>query len=255
MNDYDQIARLYDLEHQDLTADIELYANFALRCDGPVLELGCGSGRVCLALAAAGFDVTGIDSSPAMLALARARAAQAGLHVPLIEADVRSLDLDAGFALAVYPLNGFLHLLTIQDQRAALQQIHRALLPGGFLLLDLPNPHTVLNPDTDSHLLLRRCFFSPEGHSISSLVSTETDLAEQLQYMTLFYDEVDETGLVRRTTVETTLRFVYQYEMAALLRAVGYELDTVYGSYDLDPYTAASELMLFVAHTTGMSPA
>ena len=250
MNDYDQFARLYDLEQGEFSQDIELYTNFALRCDGPVLELGCGSGRVCLVLARAGFDVTGVDSSEAMLALARAKVADAGLsaRVRLDLADVRELAFDAQFALAVYPLNGYLHLLEVEDQLAALRGIHRALLPGGFLIVDLPNPHAVLNPQSDAQLHLRRHFRSPEGHAVSSFSSAQTDLADQRQALTLMYDEVDDEGVVRRTVVETELRFVYRYEMTLLLQQAGFVVDAVYGTYDLDPYGSDDELMLFVAY-------
>jgi ubiquinone/menaquinone biosynthesis C-methylase UbiE len=249
MNNYDQFARLYDLEHRDFLEDIELYRNFAVRCDGPVLELGCGSGRVCVALAQAGIEVTGVDSSSAMLALAGAYAAEAGLQsrIRLQQADVRKLAFEAQFALAIFPLNGFLHLLTFPDQIAALQSAYRALMPGGFLIVDLPNPHTVFTPQTDAQFLLRRRFRSPDGGAIVSFTSSQTDLAEQCQRLTLFYDEVGDQGIVRRTTTETDLRFVYQHEMVLLLEQAGFAVDAVYGNYDLDPYETGSGLMLFVA--------
>ena len=266
MSSYDPFARLYDLEHCDFSDDIELYLNMAKLVHKPprqaacgrtsILELGCGTGRVTLALAKAGFDVVGIDHSAAMLDLARAHIAHAGLtghadhgQVRLEQLDVRDLDWTEQFDLALYPLNGFLHLATASDQLAALNNIHRALLPGGFLLVDLPNPHTVFTPAADSQLCVRHHFQSELDRPITSLISTETDLAEQMQHMTLFYDEVDADGLVRRTAVEMELRFVYRYEMAGLLRQAGFEVDAVYGSYDLDPYESDSSIMFFVAHT------
>jgi len=250
MSNYDLFAHLYDLEHADLQEDIALYRNFAARCDGPILELGCGTGRVTVALAEAGFQVTGVDNSAAMLALARTRVADAALseQVGLEQADVQSLAMGSQFALAIYPLNGFLHLLTEEDQLAALQSAHRALLPGGFLILDLPNPHAVFTPATDGQLLLRRRFQAPDGNRISSFACSQTDLANQVQHLVLFYDQVDDRGVLYRTTVETDLRFVYRHEMAALLRQAGFTVDAVYGSYDLDPYEADSPIMLFVAY-------
>ncbi len=250
MNDYDQFARLYDLEHRDYDHDIALYVNFAQRCDGPVLELGCGSGRVCLALAQAGLDVVGIDSSPAMLSLARARAAASGIAkmVQLEEADVCALTFQDQFALVLYPLNGFLHLLTAEDQLAALRCAYRALMPGGFLIVDLPNPHAVFDPRTDGQVYLRRRFSSLEGQAIASFTQAQTDLAAQRQLLTVWYDETDGEGSVRRTMVETELRFVYRHEMALLLQEAGLALDAVYGTYELDAYDASSELMLVVAY-------
>jgi len=250
MNEYDQFAWLYDLEHRDIRDDIPLYHNLAMRCDGPVLELGCGSGRVCLLLAEAGFQVTGIDSSEEMLALASRRAEERGLldRVRLEQIDVRHMAVSAQFALVLFPLNGFMHLLTVDDQQAALHNACRALLPGGILVIDLSNPHVIVNPQSDGQLLLRRRFRGAQGSAAVSYAIAQTDLAEQRQYVTLLYEEIDGQGLVRRTTVDTVLRFVYRFEMVHLLERAGLALDAVYGSYDLDPYEADSDLMLFVAY-------
>jgi len=250
MSSYDLFARLYDLEHEHFTEDVGLFRNFAARCDGPVLELGCGTGRVSIALAKAGSDVTGVDDSTAMLALAQSHAVDAELpaRIRFGLCDVRSLEVEERFALAIYPLNGFLHLLTVKDQLSALRGVYQALLPGGLFIVDLPNPHTVFSPDVDGQLVLRRRFQSPDGPSISSFTSTQTDMANQIQHLTLIYDSVDGDGIVHRSTVEMDLRFVYRYEMVGLLRQVGFKVDALYGTYDLDPYETDSPLMLFVAH-------
>lgn len=249
MSSYDLFAPLYDLEHADLADDIGMYLNFAARCDGPVLELGCGSGRVSVALAKAGFDVTGIDESAAMLALAREHAADAGVaaRVRLQQCDVRRFTVAARFALAIYPLNGFLHLTSGDDQRAALGNIREALLPGGLLIVDLPNPHTTLVPGLDGQMILRRRFRSPEGHTWLSMTSTQTDLADQVQHLLLAYERVDDEGIVHRVTAQMDLRFVYRYEMEYLLNQAGFRLDDVYGTHDLDPYEGDSPNMVFVA--------
>ena len=76
---YDSLARLYDLEHRNFGVDLLLYQNFGRRCGGPVLDVGCGSGRVTLAVARTGLDVVGVDNSVAMLDLAYARVREEGL--------------------------------------------------------------------------------------------------------------------------------------------------------------------------------
>ncbi len=71
MNDYDPIAPFYDIEHAHFDEDVDLYRDFAVVCNGPVLELACGSGRLLLPLAEDGYEVTGVDTSASMLSLAR----------------------------------------------------------------------------------------------------------------------------------------------------------------------------------------
>jgi SAM-dependent methyltransferase len=250
VNEYDRFARLYDLEHQDLEDDLLLYQNLAARCDGPVLELGCGSGRVGVPLAEAGVQVTGIDTSKEMLALASRRAAERGVteRIRFERADVRAITFDSAYALVLYPLNGFLHLLSAADQLCALRNAYRSLLPGGLLVIDVGNPHAVFVPEHDGQLLVRRQFLVQEDVQGTSYAVTETDLSAQCQAVTLVYDELMPDGAVRRTTVETTLRFVYRFEMAQLLERAGFIVDAVYGNYDLDPYETESEVMLFVAY-------
>ncbi len=251
MSEYDQFALLYDWEHAPFNDDLLMYRNFAQRCDGAVLDVGCGAGRVTLALAQAGLPTLGIDTSNEMLRLAQAHAAarQIGHLARFERRDVRRLDLESEFALAVFALNGFLHLLTPADQRTALRAIRRALLPGGLLIIDTPNPHTVFVPDRDGQWMLRSRFRSSDGQDIECLVNTQTDLAEQMQQLELRYDQMTAgSSLVRRVAIRIGVRFVYQYEMIALLESCGFELDAVYGSYDLDPYQADSAIMLFVAY-------
>ncbi len=253
MSDYDLFARFYDLEHSEFNRDVALYRNFAFRCNGPILEIGCGTGRVALALAEAGLSVVGVDNSEAMLALARKHAARRRLtdKIRLLRADVRALGKtmpnEEQFALVIWPLNGFAHMLTPQDQLTALRNIHRVLLPGGLLIVDLPNPYVSLTPASDGLMLVRRLLHTPEGNLLI-LSCTDTDLAAQLQRITLLYDRVDETGAVHRTTIAMTLRIVYRCEMELLLQMGGFALDAVYGDYELGNYDTDSETMLFVAY-------
>ncbi|HEU5367193.1 MAG TPA: class I SAM-dependent methyltransferase, partial [Ktedonobacterales bacterium] len=102
MDMYELIAPYYDLEHAGYQEDVDLYLNYALAAGPPVLELGCGTGRLLEPLARWGIEVVGVDSSPAMLALARKRLQEGNLsmHVELIEADARTLHLDERFRLA-----------------------------------------------------------------------------------------------------------------------------------------------------------
>src|SRR3954447_7064995 len=118
----DRFAPFYDLEYGDYDADLDFYRQSALLVTARrqrttrVLDLACGTGRVALALAAAGHRVTGVDAAPAMLALAQAKAAAAGQSVRLVTAHLQALpgpEMLGQFNLAVCAINSFGYLTTI----------------------------------------------------------------------------------------------------------------------------------------------
>ncbi len=139
------IAAAYDAEcarHAVTRDDVPFYVNLARTADDDgqtVLELGCGTGRVTLPIAAAGVSITGIDSSPAMLDVARARSGGAD-NPRWRQDDMASFQLEQRFGLVIIPFRSFQHLLSTAEQRACLRRIHDHLLPGGRLALNLVNP-------------------------------------------------------------------------------------------------------------------
>jgi SAM-dependent methyltransferase len=127
----------HDVECGGYTADLPLWSELAAAAAGPVLELGCGTGRVALALAREGIEVTAVDSSPALLEESGRRAAAEGLEVELVLADARELSLERRFALVIGPMQ-LVHLLGGTRGRAALlRRAHAHLAPGGALALAL----------------------------------------------------------------------------------------------------------------------
>ena len=158
MDVYEKLARFYDLEHADLTADLVFYLHFARQADGPVLEVGCGTGRLMLPLVQAGIDVTGVDLSPAMLSLARRKL---GDQASLIEGDMRNVTLPDRYALIIISINTFLHLLSTEDQLAALTNMARHLAPGGQLIIDLPAGDELAHQDSNARLTLEKSFLDP----------------------------------------------------------------------------------------------
>jgi len=249
MNPYQALARFYDLEHVDLTADVIFYLHFARQADGPVLELGCGSGRLLVPLAEAGGELTGVDNSPAMLALARNKL---GDRVKLVEGDMRTFELRERYALAIVSINSFMHLLTTADQLAALSNVARHLKPGGRLIIDLPAGDELVHQDADARLTLERQFVDPAtGHQILKQVVSRIDWATQCQELVHIYDELLADGTVKRAVVPMTLRHTFRYELALLLDKAGYTLERLYGDYDLSPYESGCPRMIAVAQFLG----
>ncbi len=245
------LAEYYDLEYQDFTEDLTLYLGFAERCGSPILELGCGSGRILAYLAGKGFYVTGIDKSPDMLALARKRIEREGTEgrVQLLQGDIADFAAGQKFQLAFAAVNTFLQLTDQEKQLATLRCVLDHLEKSGVLILDVFNPERAL---WEQGPMLERQFEDPlTGDIILKLISGQVDRTRQLQHLTLMYDHIDEQGRVSRTVSHLALRYIYRYEMELLLEISGFRVGQVYGSYDMDPLTDASDSMIFVASKQG----
>ena len=125
-------ADRYEEWSAEMTADIAFYVGLACQAAGPLVELAVGNGRVAIPVAqATGQRVIGIDSSPAMLSLARARAAAAGVQLDLYERDMRDLALNEPAALVYCPFRALLHLPTWADRRRTFERVAASLQPGG----------------------------------------------------------------------------------------------------------------------------
>ena len=130
MSEYDAWAPVYDAWASDMTEDVAHYVSLASEADGPIVELMVGSGRVAIEVVReTGKHVLGIDSSPAMLEIARERSA--GLPLELRLGDVRDLELDEPAALIYVPFRSLLHLHGWQEKRQVFERVAASLRPGG----------------------------------------------------------------------------------------------------------------------------
>ena len=125
-------ADRYEEWSAEMTEDVPFYVELAREADGPVVELAVGNGRVAIPVAReTGKRVLGIDTSPAMLELARESAAAAGVELDLREGDMRDLALEEPAALVYCPFRALLHLPTWADRRRTFERVAAALRPGG----------------------------------------------------------------------------------------------------------------------------
>ena len=247
MDDYELMAPFYDLVNADLTEDLPFWLGLAAERGGPVLELGCGTGRVLLQLAREGQRAVGVDCSPAMLARARARLAQRAdlaQRVTMIEQDMRALALEEQFPLAILPLNTFGHLLTFEDQHLALVRVAEHLAPGGCCALDVPNAAEVLAAPPGGLVLERTVRDGSSAREVMEFSMLNLDRSAQLGHITWIYDEIDRDGRVRRTPIPMTLRYTFPGEMRALLELAGLRLTGIYGGYQREPFEDGSPRML-----------
>lgn len=246
----DAFARYYDVDTGLETEDVPFYVAFARRTGGPILEVACGTGRVLLPLAEAGFEVVGLDISRAMLNIAWEKVQSAGLQdkVRLVLGDARDFDLGMRFNLAFVALNSFMHFVDDEDQVRVLRGIARHLKPGGFLILDLPNPEQSILGESGGHLIHEWIRRAPDtGHQLLKFRSQRADTASQLLDLTFIYDDVAPDGQVRRTAIPFALRYFHRREVELLLERCGFAVEAVYGSYELEAYQDGSLKLIVVA--------
>jgi SAM-dependent methyltransferase len=151
---YVRFAEIYDSVMRpvgyEMWADyIEELCTMYGRSPGRVLDLACGTGNTSLPFARRGHAVVGVDRSPAMLAVARAKAADEGLPVEFIEGDMRSFALPQPVDLAVCLFDSINYLLDPHDVAAALRAVRQALVPDGLVIFDANTRHRLSQVDDE----------------------------------------------------------------------------------------------------------
>ncbi|MFL5680649.1 MAG: class I SAM-dependent DNA methyltransferase [Chloroflexota bacterium] len=248
------LARLYDLDFVEDPGDIDLYRALAARTGGPILELAVGSGRLAVPLAAAGYDVTGVDIDAAMLARARDAAEAAGPaaagHLTLVEGDLVGLRVPAGatFRLAFIGLNSLLVLGTRAAQRETLATLAAHLAPGGIAAVDVWVPDADDLARFDGRMILEYGRVDPaSGRSVTKIGSAQHDAATQTVTLTTIYEEGSPGEAPARWLRVDRLRLVGADEIRAMAEDAGLEVETVGAGYDLEPLGPGSDRAVVVA--------
>jgi len=247
------LARLYDVDMLEDPGDLDLYLALAERAGGAILELGVGTGRVAIPLAAAGHAVTGVDNDPAMLDRARRRGrAEGGATHDLLtlhEADIRDLRLaDGAFSMAFIALNSLLLLPTREAQRDAVRTMAGHLAPGGIAIVDVWQPDADDLARFDGRVILEYPRRDPEsGRLVVKVASALHDASTQIVSLTTIYEEGDPGTPPVRWLRQDRLRLVSADELRGFGEDAGLEVEALAGGYDLEPIGPGSERAILVA--------
>ena len=145
-------------------------------------------------------------------------------------------------------INTFLHLPDVESQVRTLNGLRRVVVQGGLLLLDLmvPEPHYLAG--LDGRVVQEFSETLPDGHRLDKWAVRTHDLANQTIDTTVFFDTTDRvTGAVTRVSDRYLTRYIHTFELEHLLERTGWRLISLYGSYDLSPFTSDSERMIALA--------
>lgn len=226
MSAYDAWAPVYDAWSAHMTEDVAFYVELAREADGPVVELAVGNGRVAVPVAQAiGRPVLGIDSSPAMLAGARERAAAAGVELDLRLGDLRDLALDEPAALVYCPFRSLLHLPAWRDKRRVFERVAANLRPGGRFAWNA---------------------FAFDPH-VAAATDGEWREQEGVRHRIDHAPADNRIDVTRDDGATISLWWATRSEWEGLVDVAGLEVECLYGWFDRRPLEDDSRELVFVA--------
>lgn len=238
-------ARYYDAAYAALPTlgpDVEFYRTLADESGGPVLEIGCGTGRVLEAIASDGHECTGLDASRQMLERCRARLPE---RVRLVRADMREFHLAARFALVFCAFRAFQHLDPVEEQLRCLACVREHLAPGGRFAFDVFNPRLdrlALDEEPEAPDLR----FEQDGEQIVRYASVVRDRARQSMRVHFRYERRADERVVGNDHAEFTMRWFHRYELVHLLARAGFTA-RILGDFDGSPVGRDSPSFVVVA--------
>jgi SAM-dependent methyltransferase len=244
LDEYAASAEFYDYvpPYSD-RPDIAFWTTAALESGGPVLEVGCGTGRVLIPTARLGIAIVGLDLSQSMLAVCKRRLSEEPVdvqaQVTLVEADMRDFQLGREFALATMPFRPFQHLITAEEQMACLEAIRQHLLPGGKLILDLFNPSlpALVDETRSEEYGDEPEFVLPDGRRVVRRFRTvRREWLAQVQDVEMNYYVTRPDGRQERLVHSFPMRYLFRYEAEHLLARCGFRVEALYADYDRNPY-------------------
>ena len=254
--DYDAWSEWYDVFYSTAgDEDVEFYVDLAQASRGPVLEIGCGTGRVSLPIASAGIDVVGVDFSTSMLAKARERADATkdnGGAVEFVQGDMRTLALGRRFPLVIIPARTLYLALTPEEQLESLRRAAAHLAPRGALAFNLFVPDSDLISDVSEEPFSMGETINPKtGLRCLLSAANRPDPVSQTIHSIQTVEELSDAGEVVRTVdLEVDLRYLYPSEVHVMLEQVGIVADQVFGDFEGGPLTEDSEEMVWVVRAT-----
>ena len=244
-----RFSPFYDWDYRNFRMDIPLLKQLARDTGGPVLEAGCGTGRVLLELAV-DARCTGIDICPKMLELARHNLATVPpAHQPLLlQADMADFRLmHPDFGLAVCVSNSLMHLDGPEQQQSALSCLRRHLRADGLLVLDLFNPPVEQIVADDGALIQVDAWYGPDGIETTKWMGRTVDWVRQVQTTDILLSQVSADGQHLETTVTFRLRFLWPHELELMLDTAGFDIIHLWGGYHREPLDDKADTVLCVA--------
>lgn len=216
---------------------------------GPVLELACGTGRIAIPLVQEGFEVVGIDTSEPMLAEASQKAERAQTHLEIHHADMSNFDLEKNFSLILLSNNALCHLLDLTSFESCMKCVKQHLQKNGKFIVEVFVPRLeLLTQDPEERVLFSE-YEDPNGGGHIIVTNTSTyDPKTQIKHNRTFHKIANQDKEIEGVL---PMRMYFPQELDALFKYNGFTILHKYGSTNLEPFTATSQMQIFVlTHST-----
>jgi SAM-dependent methyltransferase len=225
--------------------DIAFYKKYAERQGSPILELGCGTGRILIPVAMTGTECYGLDSDRKMLALCETKVRSLDLgNIHLQVASMDNFRYDQKFSYIYIPFRSFQHLLTLEQQMHCLQLIREHLKDDGLFILDVfaPNIEKIASYSKRKEEWEKE--FSRKNEQTKSTITryyqARADLVNQVIEVVMKWEERNDSGvLIARKEGNFKLRYIFRFELEHLLYRSGFE-PVIYGHFDERAYDYSS---------------
>lgn len=256
MPEFDAWAPYYDFIHHGLPGEVEFYVKMAKEHGSRALEVGCGTGRICIPMAKAGVAVTALDISSSMLALCQEKIAMAGFlpaEIELVRADMRRFDLDSTYPFIAMAYRTLMHLLTPDDQAQCLRCIRRHLEPGGVFACNLwmAKPSSIPPAAiTDVEVPLELVGQHPVPGENIVLFHFHAARYDEFDQQIIEQHRIQERDLrghiLRQQELHLTRAWLTRREMEHLVYRCGFRVEAIYGNFDRAPLGPDHKEMIWV---------
>lgn len=240
---YSGFAELYH-RHLEITGrdDVAFYVNLARQADGPVLELGCGTGRTLIPCARAGAKITGLDLSEEMLghckSLLEKESPETGSNVTLVQGDMAEFRLGRKYRLITTPFRPFQHLATVEEQLSCLRCVREHLEHDGTFVLDIFDPDMEILTDYGraEEFGEEPPFPMPDGTQVTvSYRNPSVDEVNQIVHCEMIFTRGMPGEKQERHVQEFIMRYTFRWEAEHLLHRAGFHVEELLGGYEGEP--------------------
>lgn len=239
----------YDLKWRSYTADLSFWTRQARKYGGPVLDLACGTGRVALHLARAGYHVTAIEGAEALLREAVRKSMRSRLSVEWVNKDNRGFNLGARFPVVIFPLNAIASLKDACDLEACFACVKRHLTPRGKFIIDSFNPRLEILTRDSEERFPHGHYPAPNGLGVVEVTESNSyDSSRQINHLRLYHKMPRDGG---EFIEELAIRIFFPQELNSLLKYNGFTVDATFGDYSESPFDSQSHRQLIVCSARG----